>query len=188
MPIEASDNANQVPSYASTGDAFIAESRLVLENSLRKIGHCLEQLTDADLWWRPHESHNSIQNIILHLCGNVRQWIIHGVGGAPDVRDRPEEFAERRPIAKRELLEMLRGTVTEAIAVFATLPPDRLLERRRIQGFDTYVLAAIMDCVSHFVGHTHQIVYVSRMRLGNAYRFQFVPATIEQGAPRPPSR
>ena len=182
MPIEASENTIHVPSYDSAGDAYIAESRLVLEHSIRKIDHCLDQLTDADLWWRPHDSHNSIQNIILHLCGNVQQWIIHGVGGAPDVRGRPEEFADRRPIAKVELLDKLRGTVAEAGAVLAALPPERLLERRRIQGLDTYILAAIMDCVSHFVGHTHQIVYITRMRLGDAYRFQFVPATVEQGA------
>jgi hypothetical protein len=58
-----------------------------------------------------------------------------------------------------------------------------LLERRRIQGFETTVLAAIFDTVSHFVGHQHQIVYITRLRLGDAYRFQWAPATLEQGAP-----
>ena len=183
MPIEASDSQAVPPAHASAGGAFISESRLVFEHSLRKITHCLDQLADPDIWWRPHESHNSIQNIVLHLCGNVRQWIIHGVGGSPDMRNRPQEFNDRRPVAKAELLEKLRRTVAEADATLAALPPERLLERRRIQGFDTYMLAAIMDCASHFVGHTHQIVYITRMRLGDSYRFQFVPASVEQGAP-----
>jgi len=182
MPIEASHSRALPVDYASAGEAFISESRLALEHSMHKIAHCLDQLSDEDLWWRPHESHNSIQNIMLHLCGNVRQWIIHGVGGAPDVRNRPDEFADRRPIAKAELFEKLRGTIAEADAALAALPPERLLERRRIQGFDTYPLAAILDSVSHFVGHTHQIVYVARLKLGDSYRFQFVPATVEQGA------
>lgn len=183
MPIETRNAAEAAISDESIGQAYLTESRHVLAGSLRKIIHCLYQLTDQDLWWRQNDSHNSIQNIILHLCGNVRQWIIHGVGGSADMRNRPLEFADRRPIAKTELLEELRATVAEADAVLAAMPTERLLERRRIQGFDTYPLAAIMDSVSHFVGHTHQIVYITRLRLGDAYRFQFVPASVEQGAP-----
>ena len=182
MPIEASDSTNRPPAHASAGAAFISESRLVLQHSLRKIAHCLDQLRDEDLWWRSHESHNSIQNIILHLCGNVRQWIIHGVGGEPDVRNRPLEFLDRHPISNAELIDKLRVAVAEANGVLAAVGPERLLDHRRIQGFDTYVLAAILDSVSHFVGHTHQIVYITRMRLGDSYRFQFVPASVEQGA------
>jgi hypothetical protein len=183
MPIEAREDIAVPAIEDSVGQAFLTENRQALAGALRKIVHCLDQLMDEDLWWRPHESHNSIQNIILHLCGNVRQWIIHGVGGAPDVRNRPEEFADRRPIAKAELVERLRATIAEADAVLTELRPERLLDARRIQGFDTHVLAAIFDSVSHFVGHTHQIVYITRLRLGESYRFQFVPASVEQGAP-----
>lgn len=149
---------------------------------MKKIEHCLEQLRDDDLWWRQQASHNSIQNILLHLCGNVRQWIIHGVGGAADVRQRTTEFADRQPLAKAELLARLRETLAEADRALAAFPPERLLESRRIQGFDTTVLAAVFDSVSHFVGHTHQIVYITRLRLGDAYRFQWEPANAEQGA------
>jgi hypothetical protein len=184
MPIESRQVTPPVATGGSIGEAYLREARDTLAASVRKIRHCLDQLADDALWWRPHESHNSIQNILLHLCGNVRQWIIHGVGGAPDDRNRPQEFSERRPIAKQALIARLEATVAEADAALGAFDPQRLLEPRRIQGFDTNVLAAIFDSVSHFVGHTHQIVYLTRLRVGDAYRFQFVPATKEQGAPQ----
>jgi hypothetical protein len=182
MPIEA-ELQTPVAGDASVGAACLAESRATLKSALAKIEHCLAQLSDADLWWRQIESQNSIQTVLLHLCGNLRQWILHGVGGEPDVRVRPGEFSDRNSRPKAELLAILRETVAKCDRVLAACPPERLLEHRRIQGFDTTVLAAIFDTVSHFVGHQHQIVYVTRLRLGDAYRFQWTPATPEQGAP-----
>jgi len=181
MPIETgriSPNSDET----SVGAAYLIENRQTLRNALAKISNCLEQLSDEDLWWRQHESHNSIQNIVLHLCGNVRQWIVHGVPDLPDDRHRPTEFADRRPLSKADLLRRLTETVEEADAALAAFDEKRLLERRRIQGFDCTALAAIFDSVSHFVGHTHQIVYITRLRLGDAYRFQWTPPTPEQGA------
>ncbi|HEV3341760.1 MAG TPA: DUF1572 family protein [Pirellulales bacterium] len=180
MPIEA--QAAGGSSESSIGEAFLAESRQTLAGSLKKIVNCFAQLDDSDLWWRQHESHNSIQNVVLHLCGNVRQWIVHGVGGEPDVRHRPSEFADRQPLAKVDLLARLQETLAQADRALASFPAERLLESRRIQGFETKVLAAIFETVSHFVGHTHQIVYITRLRLGDAYRFQWTPADAEQGA------
>jgi hypothetical protein len=185
MPIEAGAGPTAFGD-TSPGDAYLAECRATLESAFRKIEHCLAQLTDADLWWRQHESHNSIQNVILHLCGNLRQWILHGVGGETDPRDRPGEFADREKRPKAELLATLREMVAKCDRVLVTCPAERLLERRRIQGFDTTVLTALFDTVSHFVGHQHQIVYITRLRLGDAYRFQWAPATPEQGAPARP--
>lgn len=182
MPIESQDRLPRSGAEATVGGAFLDEARQTLAGAMKKIENCLEQLGDEDLWWRQHDSQNSIQNILLHLCGNVRQWIVHGVGDAPDVRERAQEFADRRPLAKAELLTRLRGALAEADGALAGLPRDRLLEPRRIQGFHTSVLAAIFDSVSHFVGHTHQVVYIARLRLGDAYRFQWTPANAEQGA------
>ena len=185
MPVEA-ESKPPVAGDASVGAEYLAESRSTLMSALTKFEHCLAQLTDADLWWRQLPSQNSIENIILHLCGNLRQWILHGVGGESDVRDRPGEFADRTNRSKTELLTMLRETIAKCDRVLAAFPPQRLLERRRIQGFETTVLAAVFDTVSHFVGHQHQIVYITRLRLGDAYQFQWSPATPEQGAPADP--
>ncbi len=170
---------------ASSNDVaaeFIREARTNFQYNFKRILHCLDQLKDEDLWWRPYEAANSLQNIILHLCGNIRQWIIYGLGGEPDIRNRPEEFADRRPIPKAELVAQLKQIVEEADAILDEMPTDRLLEFRRIQGYDVTVLGAILDTVTHFVGHTHQVVYIVRLRLGDAYKFFWVPENPEQTA------
>jgi hypothetical protein len=168
---------------STIGSAFLTEAHVTLAGALAKIDHCLDQLSETDLQWRQIESHNSIQNVILHLCGNLRQWMLHGVGGAPDTRNRPAEFADHAPRPKAELARLLCDTVSQCEQMLAGLPPEKLLERRRIQGFETTVLSAIFETVSHFVGHQHQIVYITRLRLGDAYKFQWTPASPEQGAP-----
>jgi len=165
---------------------FIAEARRRLDEPFRKMLHCLEQLPEEDLWWRPHPTHNAVGNIVLHVCGNLRQWIISGVGGSPDIRNRPAEFAQREGIAKRELIDRLTETVREAGAVLAGLAPERIVELRRIQGVDGTVLAALFNTLAHFEGHAHQLAYIARMRLGETYRFSWQPATLEEGAPAPP--
>ena len=90
-----------------------------LASALERIKHCLGQLNDEQVWWRSQPSLNSIGNLILHLCGNLRQWIVAGLGGAADVRNRPAEFAERGPIPKDELLRRLEAVVEEAKAILA---------------------------------------------------------------------
>jgi hypothetical protein len=144
-----------------------------LTSALAKIKHCLGQLTDEQVWWRSRPSLNSVGNLILHLCGNLRQWIVAGLGGAADGRDRPAEFAERGPIPKDELLRKLEAVVDEARAVLARQTARQLLKRRRIQGFD----------VTHFRGHTQEIISLTRLQLGDAYKFAWTPTTPEQGAP-----
>jgi hypothetical protein len=154
-----------------------------LASALGKIKHCLGQLTDEQVWWRSRPPLNSIGNLILHLCGNLRQWIVAGLGGAADGRDRPAEFSERGPIPKGELLRKLEAVVDEAKAVLAGQTPRQLLEARRIQGFDVTGLAAIFDSVPHFRGHTQEIIHLTRLQLDDAYKFAWAPATPEQGAP-----
>ena len=126
---------------------------------------------------------NSIGNLTLHLRGNLRQWIVAGLGGAADSRDRPAEFTELGPIPREELLRKLEAVVGEARAVLARQTARQLLEARRIQGFDVTGLAAIFDSVPHFRGHTQEIVSLTRLQLGDAYKFAWAPTTPEQGAP-----
>ena len=119
---------------------------------------------------------------MLHLEGNVRQWIVSGVGGEPDIRDRPNEFAEAGPIEKGELLARLSDTVSRAIQIISDQTADALLKERRIQGFDTTGAGAIIDSVAHFRGHAQEIISLTRQQLENRYEFYFVPKTPEQGA------
>lgn len=165
------------------GRAFIELGRLRLADRAGRVEHCVGQLDDARVWWRPVESMNSVANILLHLGGNLRQWLVSGVGGAADIRDRPAEFAERGSIPRDELLRGFLATVAEADGVLASLHEARLLERRRIQGFDETVLSAIWGTLEHLGGHTQEIIYITRLQLGDRYRFAWSPSTPEQGAP-----
>jgi hypothetical protein len=159
------------------------EAATQLEKALERIKHCLAQLSDEQVWWRPQPSLNSIGNLILHLSGNVRQWIVSGVGGAKDNRNRPAEFAECGPISKEELIRRLDAVVAEAKRSLTGLTAEQMVAARHIQGFDVTGLEAIFSSVPHFHGRTQEIIHITRSQLGEAYKFAWAPATIEQGAP-----
>jgi len=145
------------------GQAFIARSQHHLaEDFLPKIERCLGQLTDEQIWWRANEQSNSIGNLLLHLSGNVRQWIVCGLGDATDSRDRDSEFAQRTQIPRAELFERLKRTVNEAVATLARLDPDKLLEKHRIQGLEVSALEAVLHVVEHFSMHAGQIVFITK--------------------------
>jgi hypothetical protein len=154
-----------------------------LESALDRIKHCLGQLNDAQVWHRSQPSLNTIGNLVLHLCGNLRQWIVAGLGGAPDERNRPAEFAERGMVPKDELVRNLEAVVEEAKRILPDLDARQLTEARRIQGFDVTGVAAVFDSVAHFRGHTQEIVHMTRFQLGDAYKFAWMSTTPEQGAP-----
>jgi uncharacterized damage-inducible protein DinB len=142
---------------------FLDRSRyyLVLEYPT-KIARCLDVLPADALWRRDDDSGNSIGNLLLHLSGNVRQWIVGGVGGAPDARERAAEFAARTGGDGPSLLARLRDVLAEADTVLATLDAARLLEQRRIQGRDVKVLDAVYHVVEHFSMHTGQIILLTK--------------------------
>lgn len=159
------------------------EAAKELASALGRIKHCLDQLTDDRIWWRSSPSMNSIGNLILHLCGNVRQWIVSGIGGTNDIRNRPAEFSERGPLSKEELLKRINTIVDEAKVVLERLTAQQSVSVRRIQGSDITGLAAIFSSVPHFRGHTQEIIHMTRTLLGDAYRIAWAPATREEGAP-----
>lgn len=151
---------------------FIEQSRSYLRDDfLPRLTVCLEQLEEPDIWWRPNEASNSIGNLVLHLAGNARQWIVSGVGGAPDTRERQQEFDQRVPIVQAELLSRLRETLDDVDRVLSTLGPEHLLEPRLIQGYDTTVLGAIYHVVEHFAMHTGQIILLTKARTGRDLGF-----------------
>ena len=149
------------------GQAFLDESRrYLLKEYAVKIRLCLEDLSDEDLWWRPNEHANSIGNLLLHLAGNVRQWIVSGVGGAPDTRHRQAEFDERGPVPRAEVIRRVDAALHDADRVLGDLDPAVLTEVRTIQGRDTTVFRAIYHVVEHFGMHTGQIAYITKLRTG----------------------
>jgi len=153
-----------------------------LAQALGRIKHCLDQLTDAQVWQRPTEKMNSIGNLLLHLAGNLRQWVVSGIGGAPDERRRQAEFDEREPIPKTNLWNKLSTTVADATAALSKPDAADWQRLRRIQSFDVTGVGAALHSIAHFRGHTQEIIHQTRMILGDRYQFAFVPATREQGA------
>jgi len=143
--------------------AFVAQARALLSTDyLPKIERCLEPLTDEDLWWRANDQSNSIGNLLLHLCGNARQWIVSGLGGALDQRARQTEFDERSLISKPELLTKLKGTLAEVDAVLDAFDTSQLLNAYQIQGSEVSALEAIFHVVEHFSMHTGQIILITK--------------------------
>lgn len=145
---------------------FVRESRALMRANHSKIEQSLVRLADEDVWWRPNPASNSAGNLVLHLCGNVTQWMIGGVGGGSMARDRPAEFDARGPMPKRDLLDRLAGVVSKADAVLERVAPADLLSRRQIQGYDVTVFEAIFRVVEHFGMHTGQIILIAKARTG----------------------
>jgi uncharacterized damage-inducible protein DinB len=154
------------------------------ERYLPRIVGCLEQLSDDEIWWRPNEASNSIGNLVLHICGNMRQWIISGLGGALDLRERDKEFAERGPIPGPALREKFQQTVREASSVMARLNPEVLTRPHRIQGYDVSGYEAAAHVIEHVAYHTGQIIYVTKLKRARDLGFTKLPTVASKPAER----
>ena len=149
---------------------FLKHSVEKLEQYSGRIETCLKMLNEEQVWARGGENENAAGNLVLHLCGNVRQWIMHGVGGQPDHRDRNSEFDARGGMTVTALIEKLRGTVKDAAEVIPA-SAGHLAEQRTIQGYHVSVMEAIYHVVEHFAMHTGQILFVTKMLTGTDLGF-----------------
>jgi uncharacterized damage-inducible protein DinB len=165
---------------SSVARTFIDRSAYYLASEyLPKIERCLEQLNDKQIWWRPNPRSNSIGNLVLHLCGNARQWIVAGLGGSEDLRNRDSEFEQTEIIERAKLTARLRSTVAEVVATLKALDAETLLEKREIQGAEVDVLQAIFHVTEHFSMHTGQIILLTKMLTATDLRFY----DFEEGVP-----
>jgi uncharacterized damage-inducible protein DinB len=157
---------------AHAGGIFLEKARYLLLTEYRtKIRLAVEALPEDALWWRANDQSNSVGNLLLHLTGNVRQWMVSGVGGAPDIRLRSAEFAAHNGPPRAELLATLNRTLDDVERVLHGLAPDALLEPRKIQGRDLTVLDAIFICVEHFSMHLGQIILLAKLRAPGTVQF-----------------
>ncbi|QDU08649.1 DUF1572 family protein [Gimesia aquarii] len=171
------------PSADEIAREFFQESIHLLQQSLHKIHHCLDQLNFDQLWWRPEPELNSIGNLMLHLCGNLNQWAVCGTTNSKDERQREQEFSADTKISLEEIRAKLDQTVAQACEAMQSLSATALLERRTIQGFSVTVIGAISHTVPHFVGHTHQIIFLTRLQKGTEYQFDWSPDSRREGVP-----
>jgi uncharacterized damage-inducible protein DinB len=154
-------------------DAFISFSRQKLIGEMwPRLCSCLDGLSDEQIWWRPNEASNSIGNLLLHLNGNVRQWILQALGNVENVRHRDSEFQQRGPIPASELRAALDGTLREVDTILEHLTVEDLLRRQAIQVYeDVPAMEAIYHVVEHFAMHYGQILYISKLVRGEDLGF-----------------
>lgn len=145
---------------------FLNVSANKLTQSVDRIAICLGKLSDDQIWARGHENENAVGNLVLHLSGNVRQWIMHGLGGQPDIRVRDSEFAAAGGMNAAELAALIRQTVEEATATLRILTPEQLTRVYPIQGRTASGVEAVMNVVEHFGQHTGQIIYATKNLTG----------------------
>ena len=156
----------------NTPTEFIRQARIFLaEDYMPKIQRCLERLSDEQIWWRANEESNSVGNLILHLCGNARQWIVSGLGERSDARNRDSEFAQRALIPRTELTKLVVDTLKDVDQVLQEFDASRLLTPYKIQGKDVIALEAIFHVVEHFSMHTGQIILITKMLEGTDLNF-----------------
>jgi len=137
--------------------------RRLIEESMPRINKCLDRLTDDQIWWRPNHESNSIGNLVLHLSGNVRQWIISGVGKQPDTRARSEEFYTQGPMPKDELWGILSTTMADIESTLDRVTADQLIIKQPVQIYTESVLSMLIHVTEHFSYHTGQIAWITKM-------------------------
>ena len=145
---------------------FLRHSSAKLEQMTGFLRSSLDQLNDSQVWERHGAHENAVGNLVLHLCGNMRQWIMHGVGGAADVRVRDKEFDTDGGMTCKEVLAIFESTVAEARSLIDSLRSQRLVERTTPQGRDVTVLDAIYQVVGHVQQHVGQIILLTKQMTG----------------------
>ena len=151
---------------------FLDTSRkLLFDQHWPRIKTCVESLTTEQIWWRPNEASNSIGNLLLHLNGNVSQWIVTSFNHGEDKRNRPAEFAAKEGGTAKELLDRLGATLDEAAQVLDRLTPAELLAKYEVQGYHTNGVYVVYHVVEHFGMHYGQIAYITKLLSGKDLGF-----------------
>lgn len=145
---------------------FVVYSAEKLVQLSARIQDCLGKLTPEQIWSRNSQNENAVGNLVLHLCGNLNQWIGSGVAGKPDTRLRDQEFAARGDIDATELAQRLSAVVEDAAHTIRGLGAQALMRQTTVQKYNITVLEAVYHVVEHFSQHTGQIVFVTKLLTG----------------------
>lgn len=150
---------------------FIDQSILRINENTPKIEKCLHQLSDEEVWTKPNTNSNSIGNLILHLCGNITQYIISSLGEKEDLRDRNQEFLVNGSMSKTELIEKLQDVIEEATALLINLNRKKLMRNHAVQGFELTGIGIIIHVVEHYSYHTGQIAFYTKLLKNHNLQF-----------------
>ena len=138
---------------------FVENALYRLDQSTRMISVAFMQLEEQDVWKRPNEASNSMGNLILHICGNMTQYVISSLGETEDIRERDIEFNTQSGLNKAELLKKLKDTVNKAKDVIENATPNEWLKKRAVQGFNFSGIGVVLHAVEHYSYHTGQIAF-----------------------------
>jgi uncharacterized damage-inducible protein DinB len=150
-------------------EIFLSQCIRKLKQYQGRINECVDRLTEEQIWWRGADAGNAIGNLMLHLVGNLRQWILHGVSGWPDTRIRDLEFDTRGGETAADLKTRLDEVVKQAVGAIESLTEERLLETITVQNYQVTVLEAVSHVTQHFAEHTGQIVYATKLLTGQGF-------------------
>lgn len=158
-------------------ERLLSVSADCLDSFLHRIEACVGRLSEAQVWWRPNPAVSSVGNLLLHLRGNLSQWVLAGLGGVDYERHRTQEFTAAGTMGKSELLDGLRLVVTDSRAVILGLSAEAMVQRRQIQGYEVDGVYVVLHVTEHMSYHTGQIVHVhiAKELLGPAAKIDFFP-------------
>lgn len=142
-----------------------------LEENVRMISIALSKVVEEELWTKQNQSLNTLGNQLLHICGNMTQYIVSGLGGNPDERNREEEFSTEDGFTKDELLQRLLLTVQTSTTIIDDATPENLLKKRKVQGFDLSGIGIVLHAVEHFSYHTGQIAMQVKLVIDQPLKF-----------------
>jgi uncharacterized damage-inducible protein DinB len=156
-------------------ERFLDLAEGYLDEYLRKIRVSLGHLSADQVWWRANPASNSAGNLVLHLCGNLSQWVLAGLAGEDVTRKRSEEFTAFRSMDKDALLARLDDVVARVRVVLRGLTPADLARARHVQGDDTDGAGVVFHVVEHMSYHTGQIVLLVKQLAGPSAEIEFYP-------------
>ncbi len=138
--------------------------RRIIDESISRCIQCVDKLTDVEIWYRPNGNVVSVGNLILHLCGNARQWILAGIFDQSDDRERQLEFDTQGPLDRSYLLQKLTDLGHDLDKAMDTLTHDQLAQVKTVQGYEESVVGILIHVIEHFSYHTGQIVYFTKTK------------------------
>jgi uncharacterized damage-inducible protein DinB len=157
--------SRSLPDINAVHSAFITAAVARLRQQESRIHDCIRLLSEDQVWARGNENSNSVANLVLHLIGNLGQWVVAGVGGAPDHRDRDSEFQTLAGISREELSARLKARMDQVVDVIEKVPAHRLLEMVTPQGYSLPVMEVITHITEHFYHHGGQIMLLTKLYL-----------------------
>ena len=141
------------------------KSEIILRNheNLERIEICLGRLNEEQVWIKPNSQTNSIANLILHLCGNMTQYIQSSLGNQPDHRQRTQEFLRKDGLSKQELFLKIKDCVLNANQVINQVSEKRILTQKEVQGFTMPGMGNLIHVAEHLSYHTGQIALLTKL-------------------------